>query len=270
MLFRYGWDHIQCTVLLRYWLVPFMNSLLRTSRIYEISEHIPASPSDTPGHLKPEWSIIHSKWFGSTLCDPDDKSRLGDAVASFIRMFFNIWEEKLLFTLHKMKKVQCTEKSNTFFFSPAFSYFFFSLPLPFSLSSFIRSLSPPSPIFDCTTTAFDLGSIGNALPAAQEETATRCSAILNGQSRQCHKVYCPYLNYDTIDVHLCSAHETYMRGSIFRRLVPEFDTTVLITELPSAATAIENAEDAVLCRNGSITVVLSGAELDSTLVSQRR
>ena len=119
-------------------------------------------------------------------------------------------------------------------------------------------------------TAFDLASIGDALSATQEETATRCSAILNGQSRQCHKVHCPYLNYDTIDTHLCSAHETYMRGSTFRRLVPEFETTALITELPSAATATENAEDAVLRRNGSITVVLSGAELDCTLISQRR
>ncbi|KAF9093304.1 hypothetical protein BGX23_003472 [Mortierella sp. AD031] len=85
-----------------------------------------------------------------------------------------------------------------------------------------------------------------------------CSANLNGQLQVCGNTNCPVLNYNDINIHLCSSHETYMQGSIFRSRFPGFDLTAFLMDVQSATDAREDAPDIQLFD----ATVLYGHELD--------
>ncbi|KAG9068948.1 hypothetical protein KI688_009838 [Linnemannia hyalina] len=106
-------------------------------------------------------------------------------------------------------------------------------------------------------TAFDLSSLTEALDGLQ------CNANLNGQLQRCTERNCPVFNYNDIDTHLCTTHETYMRGAIFRRRFPGFETTALVSGdqsiLSVAGPVTENIR---IVRGNRSTTVFLGAHLD--------
>ncbi|KAF9541224.1 hypothetical protein EC957_003300 [Mortierella hygrophila] len=107
-------------------------------------------------------------------------------------------------------------------------------------------------------TAFNLSSLTEALDGLQ------CNANLNGQLQRCTEKNCPVFNYNDIDTHLCTIHETYMRGAIFRRRFPGFETTALVSSdqsIPSVAGPA--AEDIRIVRGNRTIIVFLGAHLDA-------
>ncbi|KAG0207076.1 hypothetical protein BGX33_007034 [Mortierella sp. NVP41] len=108
--------------------------------------------------------------------------------------------------------------------------------------------------------AFDFSGFAGALEESQ--SAPSYSVSLSGKRQRCSNTDCPVLNYDEINTHLCSYHETYMRGVIFRKRFPDFETTALLTNTPSITNTGENAQDIQLTRRGKPYTIISGTKLD--------
>ncbi|KAF9911386.1 hypothetical protein EC991_003951 [Linnemannia zychae] len=109
-------------------------------------------------------------------------------------------------------------------------------------------------------TAFNLSVLSDALDDVQTR---QCSASLNGQAQRCSKPASPIFIYPNLNTYLCSYHETYMKGDIFRKQVPDFEGTALLSDGQPASSEMGTASlNAYSHRNGNIVTVFSGSQLD--------
>jgi hypothetical protein len=121
-------------------------------------------------------------------------------------------------------------------------------------------------------TASEVSGLTAAFGGIQLGTApTQCSAFKNGGTGRCHNTNCPVFIYDDIDTRLCSAHETYKRGAIFRQRFSDFETTALITNgQPDPTEPGQSAQDIRLVHHSGEDTVFTGAELDGKTKSSQQ
>ncbi|KAF9119260.1 hypothetical protein BGW39_000434 [Mortierella sp. 14UC] len=109
-------------------------------------------------------------------------------------------------------------------------------------------------------TAFDFSEFKDAL---DDVSTKRCSAALNSQAQRCSKTASSVVTFRNIDTYLCSYHETYKKGAIFRKQVPDFEETALLSaNQPVSSETGMRTLNTYLHRKREAQSFFSGAQLD--------